>query len=108
MYAVIRHYSNKSGSVDEMGRQVDREFADQIPQQVGSILYTAVNLGDGTALTILLFGDEETAARSEATVSEVQQRLAVRFGVEETAVHRGEVMVSRATDAVVRPVHSRD
>ncbi|MGR6924455.1 hypothetical protein ACU635_60255 [[Actinomadura] parvosata] len=104
MYAIVRHYSTKTGSMDEMIKEVDGEFADRIPDQVGSLLYTAVDTGSGTAMTITIFGDEETAVRSESTVAQVQQNLASRFGVEETAVHRGEVMVSRAADAVVQPV----
>src|SRR5690348_11976559 len=104
MYAVIHHYSAPSGSTDEMFKQVDREFADHIPERVGSLLYSAVHTGDSTALTILLFGDEEAAHRSDAVTAEVLNSLADRFGVRETAVYRGPVMVSRASDAVVAPV----
>lgn len=104
MYAVVRHYSTGSGSIDEMVEQVDNEFADRIPEQVGSILYTAVDTGEGTAMTLTLFRDEAAASRSDATVAQVQQSLAARFNVEETKVYRGEVMVSRAADSVVEPV----
>jgi hypothetical protein len=104
VYAVVRHYKTTSGSIDEMVEQVDREFADRIPEQVDSILYTAVNTGSGTAMTLTLFNDQPSAARADATVAQVQQSLANRFGVEETAVHRGPVMVSRAKEVVVEPV----
>ncbi|TDC83632.1 hypothetical protein E1292_49805 [Nonomuraea deserti] len=104
MYAIVRHYNASSGSIEEMVEQVDREFADRIPEQVGSILYTAVHTGDGTAMTITMFADTATANRSEQTVAQVQQALAARFGVSETAVHRGEVLVSRASQAVAETV----
>src|SRR3954464_5638032 len=104
MYAVVRHYNTRSGAIDEMVQQVDGEFADRIPEQVGSMLYTAVNTGDATAMTLTLFGDEAAAQRSDATVAQVQKSLADGFAVEETAVYRGPVMVSRAADAVVKPV----
>jgi hypothetical protein len=104
MYAVIHHYKATSGSTDDMFKQVDREFADRVPERVGSLLYSAVDTGDGTAVTILLFGDEEAAQRSDAAAKAVLKSLADRFGVRETAVYRGPVMVSRASDAVVAPV----
>lgn len=108
MYAVVRHYSTTSGSIEEMVKQVDSEFADRIPEQVGSILYTAVNTGTGTAMTVTMFADAATAARSDATVAQVQQSLAARFGVQEIAVHRGDVMVSRADQQVVQAVRFGD
>jgi hypothetical protein len=104
VYAIVHHYRTKSGSFDEMIKHVDSEFADHIPEQVGSLLYTAVKTGDRTAMTIMLFDDEDTAIRSDATAAEVRRSLDGRFGVEETAVQRGEVMISRAADAVVQPV----
>jgi hypothetical protein len=104
VYAIVHHYRTKSGSFDEMVKQVDSEFADHIPEQVGSLLYTAVKTGDGTAMTIMLFDDEETAIRSDAAAAAVRRSLDGRFGVEETAVQRGEVMISRAADAVVQPI----
>ncbi|WP_188193558.1 hypothetical protein [Nonomuraea sp. SYSU D8015] len=104
MYAIVRHYRTDAGSVRDMVRQVDAEFADRIPEQVGSLLYTAVDTGEGAAMTITLFADAESATRSEAMVTQVQRSLAERFGVDETTVHRGEVMVSRAAAAVAAPV----
>jgi hypothetical protein len=52
-------------------------------------------------MTITMFGDAEAAARAESAMIEVRESLGARFGVRETAVERGEVMVSRATPSVV-------
>ncbi|MCF6468698.1 hypothetical protein FAF44_09900 [Nonomuraea sp. MG754425] len=104
MYAIVRHYAASSGSIEKMVEQVDREFADRIPEQVGSILYTAVHTGPETVMTITMFADEEAAAGSERTVAQVQGALGARFGVTETAVQRGEVMVNRASRAVAETV----
>ncbi|MGP3937901.1 hypothetical protein [Nonomuraea sp. KM88] len=38
MYAMIWRYDTGTGSFDEMIKQVDREFADRIPEEVGSVL----------------------------------------------------------------------
>lgn len=104
MYAIVRHYRTDASSIEPMVRHVDREFADPVPKQVGSVLYTAVRTGDGTAMTITMFPDAEAAARSEPTVAALQQTLMNRFGVEEYAVQRGEVLISQATPEVATPV----
>ncbi|SPL88497.1 unnamed protein product [[Actinomadura] parvosata subsp. kistnae] len=108
MYAVIRAYTTKAGSAEDVFSQVDSEFADRIPKQVGALLYTAVDTGDGSALTVTFFADEQAADRSETAVSQVQQSLAARFGIEEAGVRRGPVMVSRAEAAVAHPVNIGD
>lgn len=105
MYAILHHYRTRSGSIDAMVQRIDAEFADRIPDLVGTILYTAVDTGDGTAMTITLFGDERTARRSQDAVAQVQQTLAAEFQVEETALFEGEVMVNRATEKLIEPIH---
>ncbi|UBU17097.1 hypothetical protein [Nonomuraea gerenzanensis] len=107
MYAVVRHYSTPPDAVEAMISAVDDEFADRVPQEVGAALYTAVDTGGGTATTITVYADEQAAVRSEAAVAALQQNLGERFGVKEIAAHRGEVVVSRASDAIARPVRFR-
>lgn len=104
MYAMIRQYAASPDAVAEMVQRVDEEFADRIPEQVGALLYAAVDTGEGTVMTITVFGDAEAAARAESTVAGVQGNLGERFGVRQTVVHGGEVVVSRATPAVIEPV----
>jgi hypothetical protein len=104
MYAIIRRYRMGAGSIDAMARRVDSEFADRVPEEVGAVLYTAIDTGDGTAMTVTLFEAEEAGRRSEAAVVRVRESLA-EFRVEEIGVFRGEVVVSRATDNVLEPVH---
>jgi hypothetical protein len=104
VYAIIRRYRMGAGSIDAMAQRVDSEFADRVPEEVGAVLYTAIDTGDGTAMTVTLFEDEEAGRRSEAAVVRVRESLA-EFRVEEIDVFRGEVVVSRATDKVLEPVH---
>ncbi|NJP87952.1 hypothetical protein HCN51_00520 [Nonomuraea sp. FMUSA5-5] len=106
MYAVVRHYRTTPGAVEAMISAVDDEFADRVPRQVGAVLYSAVDTGGGTAITITVYEDEAAAVRSESTVGELQRDLGERFGVKETSAHRGQVVVSRATEAIVRPVRA--
>jgi hypothetical protein len=104
MYAVIRRYETSAGSIDAMVKKVSGKFADRIPGQVGSVLYTAIDTGDGTATTVTFFPDEETARRSAEAVGQVQRSLDGDFGVVEKEVIAGRILVSRADQAVVRRV----
>jgi hypothetical protein len=63
-----------------------------------------VAAGDGTAMTVTLFEDEEAGRRSEAAAARVRESLA-EFRVEEIDALAGEVMVSRASEKALRTVH---
>jgi hypothetical protein len=104
MYAVIRRYETSAGAIQGLVKRVSGQFADRIPGQVGSVLYTAIDTGDGTATTVTFFPDEESARRSAEAVSQVQKSLGDDFGVVEKEVIQGKILVSRANEAVVRPV----
>ena len=101
---MIRRYRMGAGSIDAMAQRVDREFASRVPEEVGAVLYTAIGTGDGTAMTVTLFEDEEAGRRSEAAAARVRESLA-EFRVEEIDALAGEVMVSRASEKVLRAVH---
>lgn len=105
MYAVIRHYRMGAGTIDAMARKVETEFADRIPEEVGSLLYTAIDTGDATATTITAFPDEATFRRSMPAVAEVQASVAEEFEVEEITLLHGDVLVSRGSAAMAEPIH---
>jgi hypothetical protein len=104
MYAMIRRYRMAAGSIDDLMHKVDTQYADRVPEEVGAVLYTAIDTGDGTAMTVTLFEDEEAGRRSEAAVVRVRESLA-EFRVEEIDALAGEVMVSRASKKALRTVH---
>ena len=106
MYAMIRRYRMGGGSIDDLMRKVDTQFADRLQEQLGILQYQAIDTGDGTIVTVTLFEDEETGRRSEAAAAGVRESLA-EFRVEEIDALTGDVMVSRATDKVLEPIHRR-
>jgi hypothetical protein len=55
-------------------------------------------------MTVTVFEDEERLRRSEAAAARVREALA-EFRVEEIEALTGEVMVSRATENVLEPIH---
>jgi hypothetical protein len=105
MFASIRRYRLTRGSMGELARRVDRGFADEICSQPGFVSYEFIDCGDGEIMTISLF--------SEAEQAEASRELAQRWTKENLSdltftridSPRGEVMVSRASDEMLKPAH---
>jgi hypothetical protein len=104
MYAMVRRYRMATGSIDDLMHKVDTQFADRLQEQLGILHYQAIDTGDGTIMTVTVFEDEERCRRSETAAAEVREALS-EFQVEEIDALTGEVMVSRATERVLEPVH---
>ncbi len=104
MYAMIRRYKMGAGSIDDLMHKVDTQFADRLKEQLGILNYQAIDIGGGTIMTVTVFEDEEGYRRSEPAAAGVREALD-EFRVEEIDALAGEVMVSRATERVLEPVH---
>src|SRR5829696_5033400 len=103
MYAMIRRYRMVAGSIDDLMHKVDTQYADRLQEQLDILHYQAIDTGDGTIMTVTVFEDEERFRRSDAA-ARVREGLA-EFRVEEIDALAGEVMVSRASEKVLRAVH---
>ncbi len=104
MYAMIRRYRMGAGSVHELMHTVDTQFADRLRDQLGPLGYLAIDAGDATIATLTLFADEEQCRRAEPAADNVRRALAA-FDVEPLDGLTGEVMVSRADEQLLRPIH---
>ncbi|MGA4987829.1 hypothetical protein [Nonomuraea bangladeshensis] len=115
MYAFIRRYRMGTGSIDALMRKVNSQFANQlsaggdaasdVPVRVpaGIISYQAIATGDDTIITVTMFETEEACRRAERGATDIRLSLA-EFQVEETHTFTGEVMLSRASEALLTPV----
>ena len=104
MYAMIRRYLMGTGSLDDLMHEVDAQFADRLKERLGIVHYQAIDTGEGTIVTVTVFEDEERRRRAEVAAAGVREALA-EFRVEEIEALEGEVMVSRASEMVLDPVH---
>lgn len=104
MYAAIHRYDLGEGSMDAIIRSVSANFADSAPAKAGAMLYTAIDTGDGTATTIVLFPDQATAERGQLASDEVRTVLNKEFGVTESERIEGPILLHRAFPAVVENV----
>ena len=105
MYAMVRRYRADHEDVDEIAHRVDQEFAETISGEPGFCDYQVVDCGDGTIVSITIFEDEEGARRSTQMAAEFVGENLGEFRIERTDAFGGEVLVSRAADAVLEPAH---
>jgi hypothetical protein len=106
MFASIRRYRLDEGSMDDLMRRVDDDFAEQISGQPGFCSYEALDCGDGEVCTISVFGEVEQAEASRELAQRwSEEKLAdVRFTRLEAL--RGQIMVSRAAERMLEPGHA--
>jgi hypothetical protein len=105
-FASLRRYALRGGSVEELMRVVDREFADEIQRLDGFEAYHALDCRRGEILAITLLRDQSAAEESDERALEfVRDRLGA-FDIERTEMLAGEVLVSRAMDGLLQPAHA--
>lgn len=103
MYASVRSYRVAGGSIDELMRRVDQEFAPMVEQAPGFLAYHVLDKGDGIIVSLSLFRDEAGVTRSNEMATEwVRERLS-DFAITPLGVMAGEVEVSRAIAEVLEP-----
>lgn len=105
MFASVRRYRMRSGSMDEIAHLIDEEFAEQVCEIPGFVAYQLLGLSEDEALSISVFRDQEGAEESdEIAMSWARHRLAP-FSVERTDIVAGDVLVSRAAADMLQPAH---
>jgi heme-degrading monooxygenase HmoA len=105
MFASIRRYRVEAGSLDELARRVDEEFAEEISAQPGFLSYELVDSGDDEVITVSVFeGEDQAEASRELARRWTDERLRdLRFTRGE--VLHGEIPVSRAGEDLLEPGH---
>jgi hypothetical protein len=105
MFASIRRYRLIRGSMGDLARRVDEGFADEISRQSGFVSYEFIDCGDGKILTISLFGEPQQAGASRELAQRWTEKNLSDFTFTRIEAARGEVMVSRASDEMLKPAH---
>lgn len=105
MYASMRTYRVKNGSIDDLMHRVDRDFAEGLSQESGFIAYQAMDMGSGRICTISVFASREQADASNELAAEWVAQELDDFEIERMGVMGGDVMVSRAHADMLEPAH---
>ena len=106
MFASIRRYRLKRGSMEELTRRVDEGFAEDIGRRPGFVAYEFMAGGDGEIVTLRVFRDADQAEASrELALRWTEENLQdLEFGRLEAL--RGEILVSRAARDMLEPGHA--
>jgi hypothetical protein len=105
MYASLRTYRIGSGSVGDVMRRVDRDFAEPLSREPGFIAYHAIDTGNDMVMTISVFHDREQAETSNELAAQWVAEELSEFNVTRVGVIGGEAMVSRAAAEILEPAH---
>ena len=105
MYAMVRRYRIDREDIDDVAHRVDTEFADAVGEEPGFCDYQVIDCGDGTIVSITIFAGEDGARRSNQMAAEWVSQSLGDVQIERVDAVGGEVLVSRAADAVLEPAH---
>ena len=104
MFASVRRYRLKSGSIDDLLHLVDTDFAESVQEMDGFVEYQVLECGNGEIITITTFKDRRSAEESmEMAADWVRDTLARKFDLARLEGFVGEVAVSRASEDVTVP-----
>jgi hypothetical protein len=106
MYANIRRYRLREGSMEELMRRVDEGFANEIVGQPGFCSYEALDCGDGEVTTISIFGESDQADASRELAQIWTAENLTEFEFHRVEVLHGEILVSRAVEEMLAPAHA--
>jgi hypothetical protein len=106
MYASIRRYLLRQGSMDELMRRVDESFAEKISAQAGFCSYEALDGGDGEVTTISVFSELEGAEASRELAQRWTEANLTDFAFDRLEPVHGEILVSRAAEEMLEPAHA--
>ena len=104
MFASIRRYRLRAGSIDDLLHLVDTDFAESVQEMEGFVEYQVLECGNGELITITTFRDRQSAeASAEMAADWVRDTLARRFDLDRLEAFVGEVAISRAAEQVLEP-----
>ena len=104
MFASVRRYRLRSGSIDELLHLVDTDFAETIQELEGFVEYQVLECGNGELITVTTFHDRRSAVASmEVSAAWVRDTLSRKFDLERLEAFVGEIAISRAADEVLEP-----
>ena len=104
MFASVRRYRLRSGSIDDLLHLVDTDFAESVQEMDGFLEYQVLECGNGEIVTITTFKDRRSAEESaEMAADWVRDTLTRKFDLARLEGFVGEVAISRASEDVTVP-----
>lgn len=86
MFATIRKYQGKPGTIDDVAQQVQHEFVPLLSAQPGFVSYTAVHTGKDAVISISVFQDRAAAEAANTVAADwVAKHVAAQIGSPEVS-----------------------
>jgi hypothetical protein len=105
MFASMRRYRLERGSMPELARRVDEDFAEQLAAQPGFVSYEFIDCGLGEFMTMSIFQTLEQAEASQELARRWAQENRERFEFPRVAATHGEIVVGRAAVQMLEDGH---
>jgi hypothetical protein len=105
MFASMRRYRLQRGSMAELARRVDEDFAERLAAQPGFVSYEFIDCGLGEFMTMSVFVrlEQAEASRDLARRWAEENSDELEFPRLETA--HGQILVGRAAPQMLEPSH---
>jgi hypothetical protein len=105
VFASMRRYRLERGSLGELARRIDEDFAQQLAAQPGFVSYEFINCGLGEFMTMSIFLtlQQAEASRELARRWADENREDLEFPRIEAA--HGEILVGRAAEGMLEESH---
>jgi hypothetical protein len=108
MFASMRRYRLERGSMAELARRIDEDFAERLAAQPGFVSYEFIGCGFGEFMTMSIFLtlEQAEASRELARRWAEENRDDLEFPRLEAA--HGEILVGRAAQGMLEETHVGD
>ena len=107
MFASMRRYRLERGSMTELARRIDQDFAEKLSAQPGFVSYELIDCGMGEFLTMSVFMTlEQAEASRELARRWAEENDDLEFPRIETA--HGEIHVGRVAEGMLEETHVGD
>lgn len=105
MFASMRRYRLERGSMAELARRVDEDFAERLAAQPGFVSYEFINLGRGEFMTMSIFVGLEQAEASRELARRWTEENSDELEFPRVEAAHGEILVGRAAPGILEACH---
>jgi hypothetical protein len=105
MFASMRRYRLERGTMDELARRIDEDFAVRLAVQPGFVAYEFVNCGFGKFMTMSVFSTLEQAEASRDLARRWAEEHSGSFSFPRLEAAHGEILVGRAAEGMLDESH---
>lgn len=105
MFASMRRYRLQRGTMDELARRIDDDFAEQLAAQPGFVSYEFINCGFGEFMTMSVFLALEQAEASRELARRWAEEHRDEFEFPRLEAAHGEIRVGRVAEGMLEAGH---